>query len=544
MTPIPLQKRSAGTKAASRTRTRGARLTACLAAAMVLGALSVPVQAQENPAHPPDPVLPLSQQQDPRATEAPAPPTLGPQAWTGPGGLADPADYTLAPGAQNAATAERVTRLDAVLPKQSLTNLLGNLNRTAEIGCTNRDPFGSAAPQPDVKYCLQNDDSVTKEWIPQSITGVSDAKDNEAWGSDAGRNIHLFSAYDDYDPGRNNSGDTQVGDCTPAELEADDACNQKGVRVTFSQKKVDPVTGVESVKYRHVLLAWTYVNSAGNISFDGLHSAESPMQNGIHAGGMVWYGNYLYVADTRNGIRVFDMRMIMDLDPDNDVTTRDPMGADLNGVPTTSNTQDKTKAGRHNNVWYTFGYRYVMPQVAAWKFKAPQSNPAGATSCVSTGAPKASYLSLDRSTVPDRLIMGEYCRPKPGTPPSTGRIASYPVAALESRTADVPAQGWSNYLPLPSGGAQGVVAQNNKLYVNVSNNKNNGQLFRAGWHNGVLETIGSPILTAVGPEDLYIERGTGRLWSVSEHAPSAEECTATCQRVLYGHKLSWVDSRP
>ena len=154
-----------------------------------------------------------------------------------------------------------------------------------------------------------------------------------------------------------------------------------------------------------------------------------------------------------NGLRVFDMRTIMDLDPDGDPTTHDAMGADTDGVQTTANVQDKTKVGRHNNVWYSFGYRYVMPQVAAWKFKATQSNPKGSYACVSTGAPKASYISLDRSTTPDRLLMGEYCRPQTGYP-STGRIASYPVAALEGRTADVTAEGWANYLPLANGGAQ------------------------------------------------------------------------------------------
>ncbi|MEU9617553.1 MULTISPECIES: hypothetical protein [unclassified Streptomyces] len=32
---------------------------------------------------------------------------------------------------------------------------------------------------------------------------------------------------------------------------------------------------------------------------------------------MVWCGTYLYVADTANGMRVFDLRKIMDLDPGN-----------------------------------------------------------------------------------------------------------------------------------------------------------------------------------------------------------------------------------
>ena len=35
---------------------------------------------------------------------------------------------------------------------------------------------------------------------------------------------------------------------------------------------------------------------------------------GIHAGGIVWHGNLLYVVDTTRGIRVFDMRQIFELE--------------------------------------------------------------------------------------------------------------------------------------------------------------------------------------------------------------------------------------
>ncbi|MGW0958255.1 hypothetical protein ACWD4K_04235 [Streptomyces gelaticus] len=68
-------------------------------------------------------------------------------------------------------------------------------------------------------------------------------------------------------------------------------------------------------------------------------------QNGIHAGGMVWYGNYLYVADTANGMRVFDLRKIMDLNPDNNADVDDPTPDDL-----VSNVVDKRRIGRQNNV--------------------------------------------------------------------------------------------------------------------------------------------------------------------------------------------------
>ncbi|MGW1508588.1 hypothetical protein [Streptomyces sp. NPDC002394] len=523
-------------------RIRRAWLTAAAAASLAFTGLTAPAQAEDVPQD--------FTAQEPLAAEA-TPSSLAAAAWT-PGGAAAPGDFTLSPGALNAETTSRVARLDAVLPKSGVQNLLAGANRTVTPWCS-RDPFGTAA-DPDVKYCLQNDDSTSREWIPQGFSGVSDAQDDELWGT-AG-NVQLFASYDGWDPGRETDPDPATGDCTAAELEANDACNQKGVRITFVQSRTNPATGSPEVKYRHVLLGWTYVNSAGHISFDGLHASEYPIQKGVHAGGIVWYGNYLYVADTRNGLRVFDMRYIMDLDPDGDPGTHDAMGSDTDGVKTTANTEDKTKVGRHDNVWYSFGYRYVMPQVAAWKFKAAQGNPAGSYGCVPTGAPKASYISLDRSTTPDRLLMGEYCRPQSGYE-STGRIASYPVADLEQRSSDVTAEGWANYLPLTNGGAQGAAAYDGTLYVNESKGTDEpGNLWRFGWSNGALVRKGQAVRTARGAEDLYVERGTGRLWSLSEHRPgSASDCTADrdaadpvgtdyCQRVLYGHRLSWLDGQP
>jgi hypothetical protein len=76
---------------------------------------------------------------------------------------------------------------------------------------------------------------------------------------------------------------------------------RKGVRVTF----LDPNTK----RYRHVLLVYPYIRKNGWPSYE----IVGRPQGGIHAGGILWYGNYLYVVDTRRGIRVFDMRYIFDL---------------------------------------------------------------------------------------------------------------------------------------------------------------------------------------------------------------------------------------
>jgi hypothetical protein len=111
-----------------------------------------------------------------------------------------------------------------------------------------------------------------------------------------------------------------------------------------------------------------------------------PSARGLHAGGILWYGNHLYVADTTRGIRVFDMRSIFDL-------AKSPNG----------DAKDKKRIGRQNGVYYGFGYRYVMPQVDAWVNAAGPDND-GKFACKGTGAPKFSYMSIDRSEVPDRYL--------------------------------------------------------------------------------------------------------------------------------------------
>ncbi|MEU3461926.1 hypothetical protein ABZ721_18545 [Streptomyces sp. NPDC006733] len=533
----------------SRVRARRAWLTATTVLTLALTGLAAPARAEQTPA----PLSP-SGQQDPQAAVSDAAPRVA-GAAVSPGGKADPLDFTLQAGEMNGATADRVALLDGVLPTSGVSKLLAEANRTINTTSCTRDPFGTA-PAPALKWCLDKDDSNSREWIPQAMTGVSDAAADERYGVGNDANIQLYASYDNWDPGRDSNGN-DVGDCNPDELEANDACNQKGVRISFVQRRADG-----TVKYRHVLLGWAYLNNADHISFDGVHSDEGStvpdpnrdMQNGLHAGGMVWYGHYLYVADTRNGIRIFDMEKIMDLDPNGDGKAGDAMGADTDGVKTTSDVEDKTKVGRQNNVWYSFGYRYVMPQVAAWKFKAKQSNPTGSFQCVGTGAPKASYLSLDRVPEPDRLIMGEYCRPA-GDLASPGRIASFPVKELERRSGEVAAQGWANYLPMANGGAQGALALDTKLYVNQSAGHNDpGNLLRYRWSNGLLVADGSAIKTATGAEDLYYERGAQRLWSVSEHYGPAVNAESTesggsalclrlvCERVLYAHSKAQLDA--
>ncbi|MFD7781900.1 hypothetical protein ACFV4Q_02105 [Streptomyces nojiriensis] len=97
-----------------------------------------------------------------------------------------------------------------------------------------------------------------------------------------------------------------------------------------------------------------------------------------------------------------------------------------------------------------------------------------------------------------------------------------------------------------------MAAYEGTLYVNESKGTDEpGNLWRYKWSDdGRLVQDGQAVKTARGAEDLYVERGTGRLWSLSEHRPGSErDCGANkapgdpdgtdyCQRVLYAHELS------
>ncbi|MGW2846991.1 hypothetical protein [Streptomyces sp. NPDC001274] len=447
-----------------------------------------------------------------------------------------------------------VTKLDAALPKQGLTELMEQANRPAgwEGACGTAGIYG-----PDLavnhRVCWKSDDATSSEWVPQAITGVSDAQEDEDWGTSNSDPIAV-AAYDAENPGRSDYA-SGAGNCLASPTT--DACNEKGIRVSFFNQATQ--------MYRHVLLVWPYMNSKDHISFDALHAREGKCvgtvtpscaaQNGIHAGGMVWYGNYLYVADTANGMRVFDLRKIMDLNPDNNAEVDDKTPDGL-----TSNVVDKRRIGRQNNVWYGYGYRYVMPQVATLKFSTAKNG--GTTSgnqCYATGRPKASYISLDR-TGTDHLILGEYCNTNNGGT-SPGRVGTYPMTALTAAVEGAPGTVAEADLAygLPTGGTfngealwhkiQGVNRYEGKWYFHRSNGYSNGRLLQAtpGTVDGTSQLVGNAktLASSFGPEDLYLAHGRGdgfapQLWSLSEHAPSSK-CGA-CKREVYSYNMSEVIS--
>lgn len=157
----------------------------------------------------------------------------------------------------------------------------------------------------------------------------------------------------------------------------------------------------------------------------------------IHAGGVSWYGDYLYVADTGRGMRVFDMRKILKTDSGG---TADQIGR-----------QSAT-------TYYAHNYAYVLPQVGT------------ITSNTTSGTNLAwSSISLDRVT--KSIVMTEYTCPSGCTdyPNRAPRAIRYPFAS--GATTFAASTTASQALQLPWYKLNGVASHNGRWWFNSSGQK-------------------------------------------------------------------------
>jgi hypothetical protein len=344
--------------------------------------------------------------------------------------------------------------------KATMTAVFQDGNHTAEYnGSSCRGALDVA--DPIAWYCFAPTDTSSLRkgpdidptaWIPQAITTVSDALDDEDWNGYRGLIVGWYHE------------------------------GSSGARVSVLNTSTDT--------YRHVLLVNPYWDAAlGRYNFKALQ--------GLHAGGMAWYGDYLYVVDTNWGIRVFDTNHIYDL------------GASTNGTTSCSGIGWVDTNG--NNVpdhYCASTYKYAMTQVGFWQ------RPTGSDPdkfCLASGAdPRFSYISLDRNARPDRLIVGEWCR---SADASNGRMVAY------NMSNHVPANGVpDDYWTLPVSNIQGAAYDGLHMFLNQSNGAaNSGKLFKTLSNSHTLAMSGDPLDTPIGPEDLSLWRGSSTLWSVTEH---------------------------
>ncbi len=209
-------------------------------------------------------------------------------------------------------------------------------------------------------------------------------------------------------------------------------------------------------RYRHVLLV------APDRRF-GIHRLR-PVR--VHAGGIVWYGKYLYVAGTQEGIRVFRLDDIV----------------------------------RVRNRARTKGYRYVLPQFTSY----------AAHNEADVEPMKYSFMSLDRAGAVDSLIAGEY-----GRKGGTHRLISYDLdrttelPSSDDRGHAIPSSAFDKQVPR----MQGAALVDGVWVITASRGEDNGGDLWTGQpgdftcHKAVLPT---------GCEDITYWPQRAQLWSVTE----------------------------
>ncbi|MFI6034157.1 hypothetical protein ACIBBD_08310 [Streptomyces sp. NPDC051315] len=311
-------------------------------------------------------------------------------------------------------------------------------------------------------------DQAVDYWIPQGVTTSADAYGNGLYPAGGSNKVVLVSWFFETDP------DADGVDEYPLD---------KGMRLTFVDHS-DPA----APRYQHVLLVEPVTTGTGAPSF-------APVRK--HAGGIMWYGDLLYVVDTYKGLRVFDLRALLR------VATGE---GDVCGLHTD---------GRY----YGYGYQYVLPQSHAYD---------------NTGAYlRYTTIGLDRASTPDSLVVSEY---------STAGTVSYTDGAFtgtgEPSTATPKVVRWNldhttRHLASPTATEavsvaqrkiQGVVSRNGRHYLSVSNGPSGTGALRTFTSGAdTATTVGD---LAVGCEDLSYHSsgasgwayGESVIWNVSEYA--------------------------
>lgn len=324
---------------------------------------------------------------------------------------------------------DAATALVEQLTVAPLADVLTDLNRAGTtVSAVPGNPagvsqaFGWNAGDQNVDY-----------WIPQGLTGSADAS---AEGLVEGREVVLASWYYRIEDDPNASG-------------------EKGVRVSLAD-----VTNPSSVAYRHLLLVEPFMNG----SRPDFRAVK------IHAGGMAWFGDLLYVADTVHGFRVFDLGRILRVDT---------------GQPTIG--YDATQSA-----YYAANYKFIVPQIGHYER-------------LGDCTPRFSFVALDRSTTPARLVSGEY-----DAATITGRLFRWPL--MSSGHLEAPVSFPSDAHFAMHSHLQGGVSKGATFWLSSSEPPAGAGALYVATEAATTQVVG----WVDAPEDLMIDVPRNKLWSLSE----------------------------
>ena len=221
-----------------------------------------------------------------------------------------------------------------------LRGLLSDLDRRGRSVWTR--PFWPPGGAVHRAFTWDRADRRTEQWWPQGISSSADASDTEEV---EGRRMLAVTWYA-----------KDVGE------------GGQGSRVTF----VD----LEDRRYRHVLLVMPRLHKDGSLELQPLR---------VHAGGLVWCGDYLHVAATARGFMTFRLDDLMRV-PDDHAGRADAFGLDGDRLS-------------------SYGYRYLLPVRFAYQGLAEDGHEKF----------RYSFLSVDRAASPPQLVAGEYATVNKGT---------------------------------------------------------------------------------------------------------------------------------
>lgn len=301
--------------------------------------------------------------------------------------------------------------------RAGLGAVLGDLNRQAERTTV---PGRSV----DWGFRWNDSDQASERWWPRGITSSGEATDD---GRVGGRQL-------------------LVAGWSSRQVDGED----HGSRLS--------VVDAESLAYRHVLLA-----VAGE-SFG--EPVLKPLV--VRAGGLAWFGEWLYVAGTRRGLFGCRLDDIIEVQPGPD----------------------------------SFGHRYVLPVRRAYVSHPPQ------------GVEKLrySFCSVARGTAwgPAQLLAGEY-----GLDGETCRLVRF---ALDPTTGELRgAPGGHQPEDLDDRGicqTQGAAVVDGTWYLTTEHGRRRAGQLHVG-EPGAFRSARKAM--PPGPQDLTYDATTDRLWSLSEY---------------------------
>ena len=297
---------------------------------------------------------------------------------------------------------DRLRALGRRYGRVGVGKVLESANRNVQ-GAGGSRSLGEIGAPVAASFKWNDGDNGVSYWIPQGITGSAAAR---ADGLIGGHRALVVSWY-----------------------------GPKGVRLTF----VEATNGF--TKYRHVLL----VAPSGR-SFKPISS---------HAGGIAWYGNRLYVAETNVGLRVFDTRFFID-------ATRSPESADQ-------------------------GDRWVLPQVGMYR---------------QNGSRRVRFSSVETDRGGPALITGTYADQKKGRLAIRWRLNNGRLTA---------AGAWR----MPTSNVQGVL-QHKRFLVASSSYDTDAASGIGELLVGRPRTDARRINWPDGAEDVHYAATSGRIYSLTE----------------------------